>query len=85
MLWEQATDPNIRTTVATVLSPLRTSAESHPATLNASVRQVLADALRPVDGAAPVVIAHALAQFLDENYGRFFIDSFRKRSRYQPG
>lgn len=87
VLWEQAANPDIRATVANVLAPLRTVARSHPAaaTLDAPVRQLLVEALRPVDGAAPVVIAHALAQFLDGHYGEFFTDSFRRRSPYQPG
>jgi 8-oxo-dGTP pyrophosphatase MutT (NUDIX family) len=87
LLWEQAANPDIRATVAKVLAPLRILAESRPAsaTLDVAVRAVLADALHPVDGAAPVVIAHALAQFLDHRYGQFFTDSFRRRSPYQPG
>lgn len=87
VLWEQAGNLDIRATVANVLAPLRTVAASGPAaaTLDKPVREALATALRPVGGAAPVVIAHALALFLDDQYGQFFADSFRRRSPYQPG
>ncbi|MBV6761472.1 NUDIX domain-containing protein (plasmid) [Rhodococcus pseudokoreensis] len=87
VLWAQAGSPGIRATVANVLAPLRTVVGSGPAaaTLDAPVRQALAEALRPVDGAAPVVIAHALAQFLDDHYRQCVTESFRRRSPYQPG
>lgn len=87
VLWAQAGSPGIRATVANVLAPLRTAVGSGPAaaTLDAPVRQALAEALRPVDGAAPVVIAHALAQYLDDHYRQCVTESFRRRSPYQPG
>ncbi|PBC35412.1 amidohydrolase [Rhodococcus sp. ACS1] len=87
VLWAQAGSPGIRATVANVLAPLRTAVGSGPAaaTLDAPVRQTLAEALRPVDGAAPVVIAHALAQYLDDHYRQCVTESFRRRSPYQPG
>lgn len=87
VLWEQAADPDIRAALTTVLAPFHTMVESHPATatLDEPVRQALSEALRPVDGLSTVVIAHALAQLLDDHYGQSFADSFRRRSPYQPG
>ena len=87
VLWEQAGNPDLRATVTSVLAPLRTLAGSRPtaATMDPQVRHLLAEALKPVNGAAPAVIAHALTQFLDDHYGQFFADWFRSRSPYQPG
>ena len=87
VLWEQAGNLDIRETVANVLAAVRRIAASCPtaATLDTPVRQALAAALHPVTGVAPVVIAHALALFLDDRYGQYFTDSFRRRSPYQPG
>lgn len=87
VLWEQVGSPSIRATIENELAALRTQIRSRPATatLDAWVREALAQALRPVGGAAPVAIAHGLAQLLDERYGDFFTDSFRRRSPYQPG
>jgi 8-oxo-dGTP pyrophosphatase MutT (NUDIX family) len=87
VLWEQVSEPASQARVAVVLAVL---AELLPATVTATVidepvRHAMAAALEPVDGLAPVVVAHALAQFLDERYGDSFTDSFRRRSPYQPG
>ncbi len=86
VLWEQAADPELREATARVLDPIRTLAESRPAeaTVNPLMREALAQVLAPANGAAPVMIAHALAQFLDDHYGEFLTASFRRRSPYQP-
>lgn len=87
VLWEQATDPRIQETITSILDPVRAVAGSRPAeeTLDAPMRRALADALTAVDGVAPVMIAHHLAQFLDDHYKDFLTHSFRRRSPYQPG
>lgn len=87
VLWEQAADPRLRARISAILKPVRAVAASRPAgaTLDPPVRRALAHALAPVDGVAPVMIAHELAQFLDHHYGQFLTDSFRRRSPYQPG
>lgn len=87
VLWEQVGNRAVRATVSDTLAPLHTLAESRPtaATVDARTRELLAEALQPVDGAAPVAVAHGLAQFLDERYGDFFTESFRRRSPYRPG
>ncbi|WKX01820.1 hypothetical protein Q3O43_28020 (plasmid) [Rhodococcus aetherivorans] len=87
VLWEQAGNPAIQATVTQMLEPLHVLVRSRPATaaLDPATRRGLADALRPVEAVAPVMVARALAQFLDDHYGQFFADSFRRRSPYQPG
>ena len=87
VLWERVAEPVSRSRVATVMDTL---AEALPegvtdARLTGPVRRAMAAALQTVDGVAPVVVAHALAQFLDDRYGHTFPDSFRRRSPYQPG
>lgn len=52
--------------------------------LDAPVRRALAEALRGEDTVAPVVVAHRLAQLIDDRYGHTFASSFRARSPYQP-
>jgi len=86
VLWAQATDPQMRAMLTTILRPIEAIAVSRPAesTIDTPMRSALAEALIPVDGVAPVMIAHALARFVDEHYGEFLADSFRRRSPYQP-
>jgi hypothetical protein len=81
-LWEHVNDPACRTRVAAVLEPLA----EHPAgtVLGPQVRRLLAAALEPVDNVPTVVVAHALAGFLDDRYAPTFAVSFRRRSPYQP-
>ncbi|MBF6102068.1 NUDIX domain-containing protein [Nocardia cyriacigeorgica] len=87
VLWEQAGNPATQATVTQMLEPLRALARSRPATaaLDPATRRGLVGALQPVGAVAPVVVARELAQFLDDHYGQFFADSFRRRSPYQPG
>lgn len=86
VLWAQLTDPRIRAILTTILRPIEAIAVSRPAesTLDTPMRGALAQALIPVGGVAPVMIAHALARFVDQHYGDFLADSFRRRSPYQP-
>lgn len=86
LLWAQATDPRMRAMIATILRPIEAIAVSRPAeaTIDTPMRSALAHSLTPVDGVAPVMIAHALARLVDEHYGHFLADSFRRRSPYQP-
>lgn len=86
VLWEQLGDPRIHRNVPALLSPLHAIAQSDPppTEVNPPMRVALAAALDPVDRVAPVVIAHAMAQFLDEHYRVALTASFRRRSPYQP-
>lgn len=86
VLWAQVTDPRIRAILTTILHPIEAIAVSRPAesTLDTPMRSALAEVLIPVEGVAPVMIAHALARFVDQHYGDFLADSFRRRSPYQP-
>jgi len=86
VLWEQLPNPRIRALVTSILRPVQQLASSHrsPAELDPPLRAALSDALAAVDGVAPVVIAHALAQFLDDHCSDALSASFQRRSPYQP-
>ncbi|WP_084027848.1 NUDIX domain-containing protein [Mycobacterium avium] len=86
VLWTQVTDPGVSARVTSILQPVTAVAASRrvEAEIDPPLRAALADALVPVDAVAPVVIAHALAQFLDEHYPRALTASFHRRSPYQP-
>jgi hypothetical protein len=81
-LWEHVNDPACRTRLAAVLEPLTKQPPGR--VLGPEVRRLLAAALEPVDGVPAVVVAHALAGFLDDRYAPTFAASFRRRSPYQP-
>lgn len=91
VLWEQVSEPSTQAQVARVLAPLTmalpsaTTGSTATRVIDAPIRHAMATALASVDGATAVVLAHALAQFLDDRYGHTFTDSFRRRSPYQPG
>jgi 8-oxo-dGTP pyrophosphatase MutT (NUDIX family) len=87
VLWERVSEPASRARVAVVLDTLaEADAPRVPgAGLTTVLRHAMATALEPTDGVAPVVVARALAQFLDDHFGQTFADSFRRRSPYQPG
>jgi hypothetical protein len=87
ILREQVSEPAGQAAIAGILGVL---AQLVPAAGTATivdepVRHAMAAALESVVGVAPVVVAHALARFLDDRYGHTFTDSFRRRSPYQPG
>ncbi len=86
VLWEQLAEPETRAKAASIVQPLWALAEASPAEpfLGVSVRTALAQALIPTDAVAPVVIAHALAQFLDDRYWPALTASLQRRSPYQP-
>lgn len=83
MLWERVNDPACRARVTAILAGLPTL--PRPSVVPSPVRRALAAALEPVDDVPAVVIARALAQFVDTEYGHTFTESFRRRSPYQPG
>jgi hypothetical protein len=86
-LWEGHRDPVSSTRTASALGRLTglLRADQCGLELDAPMRHALADALEPARGVAPVVLARALAVFLDEHFGHTFTESFRSRSPYQPG
>lgn len=86
VLWERVDDPVCRARVAALLARL---ARVMPAPGSASdmrqeVRDAVVAALAPVHDTPGVVIAHAVAELLDERYGHTFAGSFARRSPYQP-
>lgn len=81
-LWEWVGDADCQRQVAALLEPLR--AQPTAAQLTPQVCRLLANALDPVEQVPTVVVAHALAGFIDDHYGDTFADSFRRRSPYQP-
>lgn len=86
VLWEQVSDPDRQERVASVLGQL---VELFPGvssvpTLDSGIRAHLAAALESATDVPPVVIAHALARFLDDRYAGTFTRYFKERSPYQP-
>ncbi len=88
VLWERIADPGSRAQataiVSEVLAVLPAAASTTPA-LNPQVRRAVAVTLTASDQVPAVVVAHAVAELLDERYSHGFADSFRRRSPYQPG
>jgi 8-oxo-dGTP pyrophosphatase MutT (NUDIX family) len=82
LLWERSADRDCRLRVSTVLRSLPEQAGGD--VLQPRVRRLMAAALEPIDGVPTVVVAHALAGFVDARYGDTFAASFRRRSPYQP-
>lgn len=85
-LWEHHADQRNRglvrrraATVADELAPVGSSS-----TLSARARRALAAAISTEQGVPAVVMAHAVAELLDERYGHSFTEWFRQRSPYQP-
>lgn len=87
VLWEQAADSRTLPTISAILNPVRAVAAARPAgaAVDTPMRRALAEALTAAGGVLPAMIARVLVEFLDDHYGRFIIDSFRRRSPYQPG
>lgn len=86
VLWERVSDAPCRQRVAAVLEAVARElpAAGTAANLDAATRHALAASLEPVADVPPVVVAHALAQLLEERYGHTFAVSFRRRSPYRP-
>jgi 8-oxo-dGTP pyrophosphatase MutT (NUDIX family) len=86
LLWERLGDPATDTQIAARMGPLAALTSSAPTAtiLDRPTRRILADALAPGGDLPPVVLAHALADWLDTNYGHTFTASFHDRSPYQP-
>lgn len=84
VLWEHRQDAVCVAQVQSVLSLLAQAAEPDVDELSAAVRAALVTALKPVPGVPTVVVAHALAGFVDDWYASTFWTSFAGRSPYQP-
>ena len=86
-LWERIGDPACHHRVSAALEPLTALLAARPgaATVDTALGQALADTLVTVEDVPPVVVAHALAQLVDEHFAHTFTDSFRGRSPYRPG
>ncbi len=86
VLWEQVSDADVQDRVASALGPVRElfrGASPEP-TLDAGTRVLLAGVLESGTDVPPVVVAHAMAQLLDDRYEHTFTRFFRERSPYQP-
>ena len=85
-LWEHHADPRCRERVAHVVAGVAASlpAAGSAVTISAPARRALADGLAAHGDIPPVVIAHALAELVDERYGYGFSGWFRRHSPYQP-
>lgn len=87
VLWERVNEPLTRSRVASLVAGVRAvlpNAASNVQTLDPQVQRAFADALARFDDVPAVVVAHALAELIDERYGRSFAESFRQRSPYRP-
>ncbi|WP_319801262.1 NUDIX domain-containing protein [Arthrobacter sp. VKM Ac-2550] len=87
VLQERIQDPACRARAARIAAgvmPLL-PAQAPVAVFGPQARGALAAALAPDPDLPAVVVARALAELLDEHYFRSFIESFRRRSPYQPG
>lgn len=86
VLWERAADPDCQDHVAATLANLgdRVADVQARATLDQTMRDLLVRSFNSMIDVPPVVVAHALAQFLDDHYAHTFTRFFRDRSPYQP-
>ena len=86
VLWQRVGDPDCREQVAATLSRLGAHLRASPVvpTLDRTMRTLLTASFNTTTDVPPVVIAHALAQFLDDHYEHTFTRFFRDRSPYQP-
>jgi 8-oxo-dGTP pyrophosphatase MutT (NUDIX family) len=87
VLWEQVSDPANINALAGVVNKITAllPKEADTMVLDEPVRLALVAVLEPSEQIPPVLVAHALAQLLDDRYSHTFADSFRRRSPYQPG
>lgn len=87
VLWEHHADPRCRARVAekTALIASCLAEPGSASLLGAPARDALAAALVSAPEGPPVVVlAHALAELIDDHYGHSFASWFRRRSPYQP-
>ena len=86
ILRERVGDPDCQEQVAASMSRLgeQLSALQADPALDKTMRSLLSTSLNSTTDVPPVVIAHALAQFLDDHYAHTFSRFFRERSPYQP-
>lgn len=85
--WERVNDPvGPGDQLAEILADVRAvlPVASSVAVLNPEVRCALAGALTASRGVLPVLVAHALAEVIDERYAHSFAGSFSRRSPYRP-
>ena len=88
VLWERVNDPvGPDDQLAEILADVRAvlPVASSVAVLNPEVRCALAGALTASRGVLAVLVAHALAEVIDERYAHSFAGSFSRRSPYRPG
>ena len=87
VLWESVNDPRCRAVAATITSEVRTvlSESAEAQVLNSEVRRRLARELTGRSDVPAVVVARVLVELLDDHFGPSLIESFRRRSPYQPG
>jgi 8-oxo-dGTP pyrophosphatase MutT (NUDIX family) len=86
-LWENANEPEGKragVVAATMLGDLLPDRGTEDVLLG-PLRSALAAALRGARGIQPVMVAHALAELIDERFWHTYNDSFERRSPYQPG
>ena len=86
-LWEHAGDRAARVAVTEVLAPLTAllPASATAPTFAPEVRAVLSSCFSgPSARVPPAVLAHGLAEFLDDRYAASFGRWFRRRSPYRP-
>lgn len=86
LLWERAADPACQDHVASILASLgsRVADVKARTTLDRTTRDLLVGSFNSLIDVPPVVVAHALAQFLDDHYSHTFTRFFRDRGPYQP-
>lgn len=85
-LWEHQGDPACRARVKSIVEHVAGGLPGPGAasTIPSHARKALASALTAEPAVPPAVIAHALADLLDDRYGHAFPAWFRDRSPYQP-
>ena len=86
-LWEQMSQPASRQRVNSLIGDLhrRLPNLEGASVVDMAVRTALVAALDPAEPVPAVVVARALAEFVDERFSHTFRVSFRRRSPYQPG
>jgi 8-oxo-dGTP pyrophosphatase MutT (NUDIX family) len=87
VLSETRHEPESRQAVVKVIEAINDliSSEGFSTLLEVSVRRALSEALGLVPDVPVVLVAHALAELVDDRFGHTFLESFRRRSPYQPG
>lgn len=86
VLWGRLGDPDCQDQVAATMFRLseEASAREDDPELDRTMRTLLVRAFNSTTDVPSVVVAHALAQFLDDHYAHTFAHFFRERSPYQP-